>query len=372
MSSSIFFWRKPKPLPAPVAVAGAHRATTIDVEDGIELGDGQRWNPAKLANAHIVAIGASGSGKTQTLKGIAYALGRAYSQARIIIIDFHGDQDLDGEVCYALHRASPHGINLLAVNLDPEGGGVSLQAIQVVHSFKRSLLLGVNQEGTLLAMIKRAYTARGICDEQQETWTLEAPTLADVREQLESDESKEARKLELKLSTTFEYGIFSRPQPSLTHHVTRIDLSKLPPSLQAIAAESLAMQLMNEHRLLGEMEGKEPRTFLFIDEAKEMSTEANSATNRIIADGRKYGLALALASQSERHLSRDVIGNSSTKIVLPVDQTEVRAVANKFRFAENHVASLKPLTALCRFGTDAARVAILPYYKRRSHDANAA
>lgn len=366
--SSLFFWRKPKPLPLPVALPQVKQSVGIEVVGGIELGDGMRWNPSALANAHIVAIGASGSGKTQTLKAIALALAQEYLNARIILIDFHGDQDVKGEECFALHRASPHGINLLKVNEDAEGGGVSLQIIQVVHSMKRSLLLGVNQEGTLLAMIKRAYEKRGITDENQSSWRLEPPTLQGVRECLEEDESKEARKLELKLATTFEYGVFSRPQPALASHISRVDLSKLPPSLQAIAAESLATQLMNEHRLLGEIEGKEPRTFLFIDEAKEMSTESGAICDRIIADGRKYGLALILASQSERHLSRDVIGNSSTKIVLPVDQTEVRAVANKFRFDERRVAELKPLTALCRFGKDAAQVSILPYYKRVSDE----
>ena len=124
---------------------------------------------------------------------------------------------------------------------------------------------------------------------------------------------------------------------------------------------------MNQHRLQGEIQGKLPRTYLFIDEAKEMPKVSGSACDRIIADGRKYGLALVLASQSERHLSLDVIGNSATKIVLPVDQTEVKKVARKFRFAEQKVAQLKPLTALCRFGTKATFAEILPYYQRINH-----
>ncbi len=41
--------------------------------EGIHLGDGYYWNPEALPNGHIVAIGASGSGKTQTLKAIACA-----------------------------------------------------------------------------------------------------------------------------------------------------------------------------------------------------------------------------------------------------------------------------------------------------------
>jgi hypothetical protein len=121
---------------------------------------------------------------------------------------------------------------------------------------------------------------------------------------------------------------------------------------------------MNQHRLLGEIQGRLPRTFLFIDEAKEMPKNEGSACDRIIADGRKFGLSLVLASQSERHLSQDVIGNSASKIVLPVDQTECAKVAKKFRFAEKKVAELSSLTALCRFGKDAELLEILPYYQR--------
>ena len=33
---------------------------------------------------------------------------------------------LTGEASYPLHMASPHGINPLVVNLDPEGGGPNL------------------------------------------------------------------------------------------------------------------------------------------------------------------------------------------------------------------------------------------------------
>ena len=77
----------------------------------------------------MVAIGASGSGKTQTLKAIAHSLRQTYPDIQVVVIDFHGDQQIDGETCYPLHMASPHGINPLVINLDREGGGPNLQAI---------------------------------------------------------------------------------------------------------------------------------------------------------------------------------------------------------------------------------------------------
>jgi hypothetical protein len=356
-----------KPLPPPVLQPTEASTDHFTMTGGIELADGVYWNPEALPNAHVVAIGASGSGKTQTLKAIAYELSRTYTDARVIVIDFHGDQELAGESCYALHQASPHGINPLKVNLDPEGGGPALQAISVVNVCKRALMLGPNQEGALLGLVKQCYAALGIAQDDPETWDKDPPTFADIEQAIEEDivaGAREAVKLKLKLAATIQFGIFSRPQPRFDERLVRLDVSKLPPELGAIAGESLARQLMAEHRLMGEIGGKRPRTFLVIDEAKEMPATSGSACDRIIADGRKYGLALILASQSERHLSLDVISNSSTKIVLPVDQTEVAKVARKFRFAEARVAALKLLTALCRFGVHAAQVEIKPYWRR--------
>ena len=47
-----------------------------------------------LPNEQIVAIGASGSGKTQTLKAIAFSLHQTYLEMRVILLDFHGDQEI--------------------------------------------------------------------------------------------------------------------------------------------------------------------------------------------------------------------------------------------------------------------------------------
>lgn len=360
-----------RPLP-PTVIAPTPTTNDVrhDEEKGVILGQDVRWNPEVLANAHICIIGGSGSGKTQTLKAIAYGMGETYPQTQRLIIDFHGDQELPGECCYDFHQASPHGINPLIVDLDPAGGGPALQAIQVVSSIKKSLRLGPNQEGLLLELVTGCYSARGIVQFDKASWRYEPPTFADLESRLEElagEEDKDCKKLLLKMRATFTYGIFNRVQPKFTEPLIRINLSKLPPELQSVASESLLTQIMNNHRLSGEIEGKIPKTYVFVDEVKEL--KGSAILDRIFADARKYGLGLGIGSQTERHISLDLIGNSSTKIVLPVDQTEVKKVSNKFRFGESVLAGLVPLTALVRMGTKPYLVPILPFYKRVQNNA---
>ena len=251
--------------------------------------------------------------------------------------------------------------------LTQKGGGPDLQAIALGAVLKKALRTGPNQDGLLLEVFSTCYQNAGITEDPT-TWVNSPPTFAEVEAEIQrritQEGCREARKLALKMAAPFKYGIFSRPQVPLDSPLVRVDLSKLPPAIQAIAAESLAGQLMDSHRLRGEMTERLPRTYLVIDEAKEMPRVNNNASDRIAADGRKYGLAAIWFSQSERHLSPEVLGNSSTKFVLPVDSTEVKKVANKFRWAEGKVAGLSPLVALCRLGKKALRVKILPYYQR--------
>jgi hypothetical protein len=69
---------KEKPLPVAVLKPLASNNTPLPESEGIYLEEGYYWNPETLPNGHIVAIGASGSGKAQTLKAIAFSLHKTY------------------------------------------------------------------------------------------------------------------------------------------------------------------------------------------------------------------------------------------------------------------------------------------------------
>jgi len=341
--------------------------STVGKNAGILLGDAVYWHPSDLRNGHMVILGTSGSGKTQTLKAIAHSLPNLFSQIKIILIDFHGDLNLPGEVCYPLNAESTYGLNPLKLDLDPKGGGCDLQAIAVAAILRKSLSMGTNQEGLAINVLTQCYAKRGIIQEDPRSWLLEPPTFAEFQSELESrveNGCRESQKLLLKLAATFKYGIFSRTQPSPTSQITRFDLSALAkvPGLSAIAAETLLKQLLDSHKLEGEIQGKSPRTYVFLDEVKEIKSSMTLA--RITAEARKFGLNAVVASQRDADISDEVLANSSTKIVLAVDQVEVNRVARRFRFAVDLVADLQPLEALARLDHQGHKLKIQPFYQR--------
>lgn len=66
------------------------------------------WRPLALPNPHLLIVGGSGSGKSQTIKAIAHDLRKATA---IVVLDVHGDLAIDGAVTHELHFESRYGIN---------------------------------------------------------------------------------------------------------------------------------------------------------------------------------------------------------------------------------------------------------------------
>lgn len=358
-----------KPLPVPTLSPKKNtpnNSITSKSNKGVLLGDDLYWNPLTLPNPHYCGIGTSGSGKTQTQKAIAHGLQSCFPDIRIIIIDYHGDQELPEETYYPLNQQSTYGINPLIIDLDPKGGGPKLQSIAVAATVKKSLTMGPNQEGLLIQCLDECYAAVRILPDNQTSWKLPPPNFTDLQENLEEkaeNGDKEAAKLLLKLAATFQYGIFSKQQPSLEPKLIRFDLTSLAkaPGLCAIATEALLKQLMDTHRLMGAVPNN-LKTFVLIDEAKE--AKASPSLKTIVRDGRKYGLGVGLMSQMPSDYTDDILANTATKIVLAVDNSEVKKTATKFRFGENVIASLNPLDALVRLGNNTHKIKVIPYYQK--------
>ncbi|MDA2930092.1 DUF87 domain-containing protein [Acidobacteria bacterium AH-259-O06] len=330
----------------------------------IELGCGVYWSPLSHPNPHVLIVGGSGSGKSWTIRLLAEKLLTLGFQC--VLFDFHGDLAVEGAASYRIALDSEYGVNPLAISLDPTGGGPDPQRFEVLEQLRNAFKpMGVLQLALLDDCLKETYRKFGVYQEEPKTWRQAVmPHLGDLKKELEARIARDpkdlrARGLRTKLSLAFDFQIFSKPQVPYSLGANgsgagkgvHVDLSKLPPQLQYVAADTLLKQILRQHQLGGI---QSTSTYLLIDESKlctPAKKDSPQATlNRIATEGRKFGLGLVVSTQFIGHLGRDVVVNTFTKIVMGTDKTEIAATARKFRMEESRLQSLRePGEALINF-----------------------
>jgi hypothetical protein len=132
------------------------------------------WDSATALNPHALIVGGSGSGKTFTLRRMIEALARsARPAARIHVFDVHGDIDVPGASTVKFSEATPYGLNLLAIDPDPDHGGVRRRIQGLFAALNRtSRQLGTRQEAVLRALLLDLYAANGFYEDRPESWRL--------------------------------------------------------------------------------------------------------------------------------------------------------------------------------------------------------
>jgi hypothetical protein len=363
---------KPQPQPSqsePVADNGHIAAHMGSNKDGAVS-----WRPLALPNPHLLVVGGSGSGKSQTIKAIAYELRKATA---VVVLDVHGDLALDGATTHELHFESEYGINPLVLSLDPKGGGPTAQREIVRTRLQRTFApMGSVQLGVLDDLLDRCYRGCGITQDDQESWRREPPTFADLEGLLDEEIARKKnperlQALKTKISPVFDCKIFSKPAlPVAATGITRIDMSRLSLDVQFLASDVLLRHLFREAMLAGEAAEGELRYVFVVDEAKLLVARGKDdplgIINRLASEARKYGVGLLLASQDLDHFSRDILNNVATKLVLMHSETAIRATASKLLLEKEQLQALKePFVGLVKFGGSGwRRVKVQPYFTR--------
>jgi hypothetical protein len=335
---------------------------------GIRLGPGVWWQPDSHPNPHVPIVGGSGSGKSFTLRLLARQL--AERGRHCILLDFHGDLQIEGSVCCPIALNSPCGVNPLVVSPDPVGGGPGPQRLEVLEQLKNAFRpMGALQLALLEECLKETYERRGIRQEDPSGWRPESmPSFSDLEQVLQERilaDPKDARLqgLRTRLQPAFGFRIFSKPQVPLTlldpdagdACLLRVELTRLPTCLQALAADTLLRQILRRRQLAGP--ASSVWLYLLIDEAKLCTPlrkdDPQGILNRTVTEGRKFGIGLVVSTQQAAHLGRDLLTNSFTKILMRVDETEIAATSRRFRVGEELLQSLRePGEALVHFASE--------------------
>lgn len=300
------------------------------------------WRPGAESNGFFLVLGASGSGKTETLKALGSGIvNRGFP---VLVLDFHGDVTFPGlnPVLLSSGPSSIVGVNPMDVDcfLD-EQVGLYEQRVRLVEMIQRAVpTLGPRQKMLLQDAITLAYQRAGFRDDHPATWRNHPPTFVTVMKILNAwmeDEGMKHSRQSIPgciaaIRNEFDHPVFSRQQhltmDALLRWNVRVDLTRLSESVRYIVAETLlrkvfrALQLMGPIPVEPQTDAERFRLFVIVDEAKILTNgrgDIESSThilNVIATEGRKFGLGLILASQMSSHFGSEVKANAASWLVM--------------------------------------------------------
>jgi hypothetical protein len=249
--------------------------------------------PKKLANQHVLIVGKSGAGKTQSAAAFMAQLWKA--KVPCVIFDFQGEY-MDAKLsngagktflectkAEVLDAADGIDVNPLEVPDDPHTGNKQ-NFMKVVYQVATSLAkifgLGDIQRAILRDAIGQAFVVNGFVAANKETWNSPPPTLSQVWEilkHLEQTEGGNVRNLNLRIQPLFETGVFAergntKSFDGILSHTSIIRLSNLATPELMVAVSRFVLQKIYATML---SKGNQLRVFAVVDEAHKALIRRN-------------------------------------------------------------------------------------------------
>lgn len=349
-------------------------------------------SPKKLTNQHILIVGKSGAGKTQTASAFLWELAKA--GIRAIIFDFQGEYMSDkltnakGETflectqSQVLDASDGIAVNPFDVPVDPyshKRQNFMKVVYQVAASLAKIFGLGDIQHAILRDAISQAFIVNGFVVGDKSTWNNQAPSMAQVwmiLKQKELSEGGNVRNLNLRIQPLFETGVFLDTSDALGFErvletTSIVRLSNLAtPQLMVAVSRFLLQRIYSD--MLARGPSNELRLFAVVDEAHKLSYE--ETLTELIREARKYGLGILLASQSVKDFDPIIFDMVGTKIALQLEGDDAKIMAdnlglvvkNDRDIARELILNEAPQRALLRSNhyEPYIQVDTLPFWKR--------
>ncbi len=335
--------------------------------------DGQpvTWSPDPAGgsqNPHVLILGSSGSGKTYaTLCLIAELAQRGIPS---VVFDYGQGFSLE-----ALPQEFLALTNVVELDLAREG--VSLNPLRVTEAdllgptmvaqrFADSMSrvfpqIGVQQHAALREAVLTTLRRAGITSEPK-TWTLPPPPLHELRETLreasEGSSGRHAASVEAHISSLFVFNTFRPAGRHLSWEsvlksrkcVTVLQLRGLESSLKKAVTELLLWDLWAHFERMGTAKDGALRMYTVLDEAHNIPMGAGSASEKMLREGRKFGVAVLLASQQPDDFTPAAYGNAALKLVFRISHDATRLISKLLVSSKPSVARAAGalLTSLAR------------------------
>ena len=335
---------KDEPLPTTDVAAKKDELPDANEQVAIPLGETAGvpvvWEPGVKGSPHLFVLGIPGQGKSWTVTRILSELARQSVPA--LVLDFHGQfADVQGDF---VHAAQPHvldaakGLPFSPFECTQENGpsGWMANALAVSEIFAYVANLGEMQKDVVYTSIRDAYKARGFRDDQDEMeqQPLSYPTLSEVMKHIQENErTRHVPNVTARCRPLLEINLF-RPTENAVDLLTLVR-SGLVVDLHNLFSETLQMATgaFMLRKLYKDMfhwgYADRLRLAIVLDEAHRLAKDITLP--KLMKEGRKFGIAVIVASQGLADFHPDVLSNAGTKVIFRMNYPESRKVSGFIR-----------------------------------------
>ncbi|MHB8600359.1 MAG: ATP-binding protein [Ktedonobacteraceae bacterium] len=306
----------------------------------VALGESARgvveWKPSTKGSPHLFIVGIPGQGKSWTTIRLLSEL--AKQDIPSLVLDFHGQfADSQGHYVKETHPTvidAANGLPFSPFECSLDGGldnwKVNTYALAEIFGYVAEL--GDMQQDVLYQSIRDAYLEKGF--DNATLLEMEYPTLEDVSSRIEKKEKeRHVANVSARCRPLLEMDLF-KPLPGNTDLLTQIrqglviDLHNLYVETQQLAAGAFVLR-----KLYKDMFHWGPteriRLAIVLDEAHRLAKDVTLP--KLMKEGRKFGIAVIVASQGVGDFHPDVLDMSGTKVIFRTNYPQSKKIAGFIR-----------------------------------------
>jgi len=294
------------------------------------------WSPSTAGSPHLFIMGIPGQGKSWTIMRILSELGKQYVPS--LVLDFHG-QFADPHDPF-VKRISPSIVDAAqGLPFSPfecsrgnGAGGWKANSYELAEIFAYVTNMGPMQLDIVHSAIQDAYKARGFTDE--EATDLEYPTPEDVLRRIRQEEqARHVNNVAARCRPLLDMDLFRPEQhtPDLLSSIRGglvIDLHNLYAEMLQLAAGAFVLRKIYRDMFSWGYADR-IRLAIVLDEAHRLARDVTLP--KIMKEGRKFGIAVVVASQGIGDFHQDILGTAGTKAIFRINFPDSKKVAGFIR-----------------------------------------
>jgi len=311
-------------------ITSSHEEVTIPL--GEASGMPVEWTPSITGSPHLFIVGIPGQGKSWTITRILGELGKQHVPS--LVLDFHGQfadpQSLFLSILHPTVIDAAQGLPFSPFECTQGNGvgGWKATSYALAEIFANVTGMGFMQRDIIYTAIQDAYRGRGFGDE--DTIDQEYPTTEEVLRRIRQEEqARHVSNVSARCRPLLQMDLFRPVQhaPDLLSTIRSglvIDLHNLyAEELQLAAGAFVLRKLYQDMFSWGNAERL--RLVVVLDEAHRLARDVTLP--KIMKEGRKFGIAVVVASQGIGDFHQDILGNAGTKVIFRVNYPDSKKVS---------------------------------------------